>query len=100
MERFLCVWTAVVLVGLVLTLLWIMQFIRLMRMPDAAFPGRYDKVLWVVTFLVIGLLAPFIFVLSGVARRPVVDYGTDAEDEEGAEEEPEAAEPNSPPVQG
>jgi hypothetical protein len=41
---------------------WIAQFIDLMMMPDDDFPGRFDKVLWVVVFLVLFVLvAPVAF---------------------------------------
>jgi len=41
---------------------WIWQFLDLMMMPDDDFPGRFDKVLWVVVFVTLFVLvAPFAF---------------------------------------
>ncbi len=97
MEAIACLWMAMVVVGVLLLLMWISQFIVLMRMPDAAFPGRYDKALWVATFLVVGPLAPIVFVLSGVRHMAGVDDTAGPEDEE----EPAGDEPsqwNPPPA--
>lgn len=49
------------LVFLVLILVWIIQFSQLMTLGDDVFPGRYDKVLWVVAFVAVSPLAPFAF---------------------------------------
>jgi hypothetical protein len=66
---------------------WMVQFVYLMRMPDAAFPGRYDKALCVAVFLIAGLLAPLAFWLSGVARRRlVIDEGPEPDEEPELEE--------------
>ena len=55
----------VFLIGIVWLLvagLWIWQFLDLMLMPDEDFPGRFDKVLWVVGFVVLFVLvAPIAF---------------------------------------
>ena len=40
---------------------WMWQFVQLMLLSDDAFPGRNDKVLWVVTFIVFFLFAPTVF---------------------------------------
>jgi hypothetical protein len=43
-------------------IIWIYQFMDLMMMPDDDFPGRFDKILWVATFLVLfTLVAPLAF---------------------------------------
>jgi hypothetical protein len=65
--------------------LWIIAFAQLMGMSDAEFPGRYDKVLWVVAFALTFLLAPVAFwvwkyrILARLAaapqRRPVPPAG-------------------------
>jgi hypothetical protein len=82
-----CLTVAITVVALAFLALWLVQFVYLMRMPDAAFPGRYDKVLWVVTFLVAGLFAPLVVWLSGVARRRmVVDEGPEPDEESELEE--------------
>ncbi len=33
--------------------LWVREFVALMSRPDAAFPGRYDKLVWSVLLLVL-----------------------------------------------
>jgi hypothetical protein len=48
-------------IGVVVVLLWGFQFVQLMLLEDADFPGRHDKILWVVTFLVLFFIAPFLF---------------------------------------
>jgi hypothetical protein len=41
---------------------WIWQFLDLMMMPDEDFPGRFDKALWVVVFLMFFVfVAPIAF---------------------------------------
>jgi hypothetical protein len=43
-------------------ILWVVQFMDLMTMPDDEFPGRFDKALWVLVFLVLSVLvAPIAF---------------------------------------
>jgi len=54
---------AVPVLLLVLAVLWILQFVFLMALQDAMLPGRHDKILWVVAFLVCPLLTPFAFLL-------------------------------------
>ena len=54
--------------------LWIQQFAVLMRQPDSAFPGRFDKILWVAAFVVVFWLAPIAFKLwtnTSHAYRPI-----------------------------
>ena len=41
--------------------LWAHQFVELMRLPDSAFPGRYDKALWAAAFVIVFPIAPFAF---------------------------------------
>jgi hypothetical protein len=43
-------------------IIWIAMFMDLMSMPDDAFPGRFDKPLWVVAFVCLFvLIAPMAF---------------------------------------
>lgn len=49
------------LVFLAAILFWIHQFIQLMVMRDDDLPGRHDKILWVLVFLVLFPVAPFAF---------------------------------------
>ncbi len=47
---------------LVCVVFWIYQFIQLMLLTDADFPGKNDKVLWFVAFMLLSVLAPGLFV--------------------------------------
>ena len=40
---------------------WVYQFVQLMLLPEADFPGKYDKFLWTAAFIFVFLLAPFAF---------------------------------------
>lgn len=42
--------------------LWISQLVQLMIFNDQDFPGRIDKPLWLVIYIVFSPLAPFIFI--------------------------------------
>jgi hypothetical protein len=93
-----CVSIGVGCIVLLLIVFWLVQFIHMMRLPDGAFPGRYDKVLWLVTFLVASFLAPLAFWLSGVARRRYpAAYESPEEPEDGEEEEPSEVDVAGPP---
>lgn len=52
-------------IALCLIALWVQQFAELMRLPDSAFPGRNDKVLWTVAFIVMPWLVPITFLAWG-----------------------------------
>ena len=39
----------------------IYQFVQLMLLSEADFPGKYDKCLWTTAFLIAFLPAPFVF---------------------------------------
>ncbi len=41
---------------------WGHEFVELMLLSDSDFPGKYDKILWVLAFLVMFFVAPFAFV--------------------------------------
>jgi hypothetical protein len=63
------VFKILVLVALIgLLLFWCSQFIGLMLMREADFPYKHDKILWFIAFLVLPLLAPFVFVFWKQAR--------------------------------
>tara|TARA_Y100001960_G_C14224496_1_gene610676 strand:+ start:113 stop:346 length:234 start_codon:yes stop_codon:yes gene_type:complete len=49
-------------VGMVYLYLWISQLVQLMTLSCDDFPGRHDKILWVIIYIVFFPLAPFIFV--------------------------------------
>lgn len=46
---------------LFIILFWGFEFTQLMMLADRDFPGQFDKILWVVTFLLVFPLAPFAF---------------------------------------
>lgn len=48
-------------IALILAAIWCYQFIELMLLSDTDFPGRYDKILWALTFMALPPLAPFAF---------------------------------------
>lgn len=50
-----------VLIGLILSVFWVYQFVQLMLFSDGDFPGRYDKPLWAAAFVFAFLLAPLAF---------------------------------------
>jgi hypothetical protein len=50
-------------VFLCLFVFWCYQFAGLMLLSDSDFPGKYDKIIWVVVFLLVFPAAPFAFVL-------------------------------------
>ena len=52
--------TLVILAGLCLVLFWLAEIVSLMRTTDTAFPGKYDKPLWVAILV-------FTFALGAVA---------------------------------
>ncbi len=49
-------------VGLLLIIFWVWQFAQLMALGDDIFPGRYDKILWVVAFIVLNVLTAIAFI--------------------------------------
>jgi hypothetical protein len=56
-------------VGILLLVFWICQFISLMLLSDADFPGRHDKVLWAAAFLLLFVVAAFAFYYWKMAYR-------------------------------
>jgi ABC-type transport system involved in cytochrome bd biosynthesis fused ATPase/permease subunit len=58
------VWIVVGVFMFLNAILWIAQFMDLMTMADDEFPGRFDKALWVLVFVVLFVLvAPIAFSL-------------------------------------
>lgn len=47
---------------------WVCQFVLLMDLQDDILPGRHDKVLWFIAFLVCPILTPFAFLLLRKVR--------------------------------
>ena len=54
-------WVLMVLLMVVCLVLWLRQLVKLMGMSDAQFPGRYDKILWVVILLVTAVVGAVAF---------------------------------------
>ena len=50
-----------VVVILAICIFWVCQFIQMMLLSEADFPGKYDKCLWTAAFVIVLLLAPFAF---------------------------------------
>jgi uncharacterized RDD family membrane protein YckC len=44
-----------------LAIFWVIQFAQMMALSDKDFPGRNDKTLWLVAFLVFNVLTAFAF---------------------------------------
>ncbi len=53
---------SIIIVALLFLIFWWWQFIQLMMLSDSDFPGRYDKPLWAVLFIVAFAIAPFLFI--------------------------------------
>ena len=51
----------VLALALCMCLFWAYQFIELMLLSEADFPGKHDKSLWVAAFIFVFLIAPFAF---------------------------------------
>ena len=56
----------VVIIG---TIFWIWQFISLMNLPDKAFKGRHDKILWAVAMIALNLLGAITFFIWAFGKR-------------------------------
>jgi hypothetical protein len=56
-----CVYVTFLFLALVAAIVWVYQFVLLMALDDRAFPGKYDKALWVGAFLVANVLAAVAF---------------------------------------
>ncbi len=48
---------------IIIIIIWIRQFVFLMSLEDSMFPGKYDKILWYVVFIVSPIITPFAFML-------------------------------------
>lgn len=46
---------------LFIILFWGFEFTQLMMLSESDFPGQFDKILWVATFLLVFPFAPFVF---------------------------------------
>lgn len=53
--------TLFVIAVVIFLVLWGFYFTQLMCLEDEDFPGRFDKVLWVLVFTFLFLPAPFLF---------------------------------------
>lgn len=47
--------------AVVFVVFWVSQFIQLMLLSDEDFPGKNDKILWFVTFILLSVIAPGLF---------------------------------------
>lgn len=51
------------IVFVALFVFWVMQLLSLMMMPDDAFPGRYDKIIWAAVLVVLTVFGALLFVI-------------------------------------
>jgi hypothetical protein len=61
--------TSAILIFGVCCIFWICQFVQLMLLSEADFPGKYDKCLWTAAFILTFILAPLAFVVWKHAYR-------------------------------
>lgn len=47
---------------------WITQFNHLMSLPDASFPGRYDKLIWAGLLIALNILGALTFWLFKTSK--------------------------------
>jgi drug/metabolite transporter (DMT)-like permease len=57
---------------------WFRRFITLMLLPDDCFPGRYDKLIWGLAFIVLFFVTPITFYFWQKAYLQVKSNETDA----------------------
>lgn len=67
-------------VALLIALVWIYQFIQLMLLSDADFPGKYDKILWAAAFVLVFPIAPFAFLWWKAAYRSMLENDRPTDD--------------------
>ena len=60
---------AIFLIVILWICFWICQFVSLMLLSDSDFPGRHDKILWAAAFILLFLVAPFVFYYWKMAYR-------------------------------
>ncbi len=59
-------------VGLIIALVWMYQFIQLMLLSDADFPGKHDKILWAAAFVLLFPITPLAFLWWKAAYRSML----------------------------
>ena len=59
----------ILIVGILIAVFWLCQFVSLMLLSDSDFPGRHDKILWAAAFILVFLVAPFAFLGWKMAYR-------------------------------
>jgi len=69
------------LIGVVILVVWIYQFVQLMLLCDSDFPGKYDKTLWAAAFILAFVVAPFAFLWWKAAYRSMLAQGQATDDE-------------------
>jgi hypothetical protein len=63
---------------LILGVFWVYQFVQLMLLSEADFPGKYDKCLWTAAFVLAFVAAPFAFLGWKHAYRAMLSEQTGA----------------------
>ena len=69
-------------IGLLIVLVWIYQFIQLMLLSDADFPGKHDKILWAAAFVLVAPVAPFAFLWWKAAYRSMLQDDRPRDDQQ------------------
>jgi ABC-type branched-subunit amino acid transport system permease subunit len=49
---------------IILIKVWFRSLTTIMITKDDQFPGKYDKILWIILFLLVPIFAPFIYISS------------------------------------
>ena len=66
----------VLVIGLVIAVFWLCQFVSLMLLSESDFPGRHDKILWAAAFMLVFPVAPFAFIGWKTAYRSMRQWKT------------------------
>ena len=60
----LCITVIIILAALKLFVFWFRSLTSVMATTDTQLPSKYDKILWVTLFLVVPIIAPFLYTAS------------------------------------
>jgi hypothetical protein len=60
--------------GIGFLVFWVYQFVQLMLLSEADFPGKYDKCLWAAAFIIAFVAAPFAFLGWKAAYSEKLDW--------------------------
>ena len=60
----LCIIISIIWGGIKLYIFWFRSLTSVMSTTDTQLPSRFDKVLWVILFLFVPIIAPFLYTAS------------------------------------